>query len=122
MARLQELGDLPVGSAVITPGGDLPASFVIHVVVQSPEEPVTSAGVRRGLVNALRRASEFSIGSVALPPMGVGPGNLDAEEAARVLEDVVSEHLQAGEEPHDLLIVVESEYEMEVFGRLAPGG
>ncbi|HSR42022.1 MAG TPA: macro domain-containing protein, partial [Longimicrobiales bacterium] len=73
-ARLGEMGDLPVGVAVLTPGGELPASFVIHVVVQSPEEPVTAAGVRRGLVNVLRRASEFGIDSLALPPLGVGPG------------------------------------------------
>lgn len=119
--RLRELGDLPVGGAVITPGGELPASFLIHVVVQSPEEPVTSSGVRRGLVNALRRASEFGIGQVAFPPVGVGPGNLEIEDAARILNEVLVEHHEGGEKPRDLLIVVESDYEEEVFGRLVSG-
>lgn len=119
--RLRELGELPVGGAVLTPGGDLPASFVIHVVVQSPDEPVTSSGIRRGLVNALRRASEFGITSLALPPVGMGPGNLEVEEAARVLHEILSEHRQGGENPRELLIVVESEYEEEVFGRLIAG-
>lgn len=119
--RLRELGELPVGGAVLTPGGDLPASFVIHVVVQSPDEPVTSSGIRRGLVNALRRASEFGITSLALPPVGMGPGNLEVEEAARILHEILSEHRQGGENPRELLIVVESEYEEEVFGRLISG-
>lgn len=119
--RLQEMGDLPVGGAVIMPAGDLPADFLIHAVLQSPDEPVTAAGVRRALVNVLRRATGFGIRSLALPPMGVGPGNLDAQEAARIMGEVLASHLQGGEEPRDLLIVVESDYEQQVFGRLMPG-
>lgn len=118
-SRLQDMGDLPVGGAVITPGGELPTPFLIHTVLQSPEEPVTAPGVRRALVNALRRASEFGIRLLALPPVGVGPGNLDAQEAARILGEVLAEHRQGGEEPRNLLIVVESDYEHQVFGRLA---
>ena len=29
--RIERMGDLPVGGAVITPAGDLPASFIVHV-------------------------------------------------------------------------------------------
>jgi O-acetyl-ADP-ribose deacetylase (regulator of RNase III) len=119
--RLRELGEFPVGGAVLTPAGNLSTSFVIHVVVQSPDEPVTPSGVRRGLVNALRRASELGIASLALPPVGMGPGNLDAEDAARILNEVLTEHHEGGENPRELLIVVESEYEEEVFGRLISG-
>ena len=110
-----------MGGAVLTPGGALSASFLIHVVVQSPDEPVTASGIRRGLLNALRRASEFGIASLAFPPVGVGPGNLDVEDAARILQEVLSEHHEGGENPRELLIVVESEYEEEVFGRLISG-
>lgn len=120
--RLESQGDVPVGTAILTPGGELAASFIIHVVVQSPEEPVTSHTVQRGLVNALRRAADFGIESVALPPMGLGAGNLDVEESAKVIVDVIRNHEAEGRPPADFRIVVESEYESSVFQALLDDG
>jgi O-acetyl-ADP-ribose deacetylase len=115
--RLQALGDLPVGGAVITPGGDLPADFIIHAVLQSAEEPVTAHTVQRALVNALRRAHDFGLASVALPPLGTGAGNLDAEDAAQLIVDVIRDHLQTPVDPRAFEIVVESTYEQELYQR-----
>jgi O-acetyl-ADP-ribose deacetylase (regulator of RNase III) len=113
--RLQGLGDLPVGGAVITPAGDLPAQFIIHAVLQSVEDPVSSVTVRRALVNVLRRAKDLGISSLALPLLGTGAGNLDAEEAARLLVGALREHLHHGEEPRSFEIVVENAYEEGLF-------
>lgn len=74
-----------VRGAVITPAGDLSASFIIHVAVQSHDEPVSVGGVRKALLNGLRRASTMGIETLALPPLGTGAGNLDAEAADGVL-------------------------------------
>ena len=115
--RLQSLGDLPVGGAVITPGGDLPAGFIVHAVLQSAEEPVTAHTVQRALVNALRRAHDFGLESVALPPLGTGAGNLDAEDAAQLIVDVLRDHLQTPGDPRSFEIVVESAYEEELYTR-----
>lgn len=116
-ARLQGLGDLPVGGAVITPGGALPVPFVIHAVVQSSDEPVSAPGVQRALVNALRRARDLGLASVAFPPVGTGAGNLDADVAARLLVEVLRDHLQDGAAPLSFEILVESAYEEELFAR-----
>jgi O-acetyl-ADP-ribose deacetylase (regulator of RNase III) len=113
--RLAAQGDSPVGTALLTPAGELATSFLIHVVLQSIEEPVTAISVQRGLVNALRRAADFGIDSVALPPLGVGAGNLEAEVSARVMLEVIRNHLSEGAPPSDFEIVVESEYEESVF-------
>ena len=83
--RLDRVGSLPIGGAVVTPGGDLPADFVIHCVVMSEEEPQSAFTVQRALRNGLRRAADWEMGSLAVPPLG---------------------------------IVVSSEYEAELFGRL----
>lgn len=120
--RLQAQGEIPLGTAILTPGGALAASFIIHVVVQTPEEPVTSHTVQRGLVNALRRAADFGIESLALPPMGLGAGNLAVEESAKVMVDVIRNHEAEGRPPGDLQIVVESEYEGSVFDALVDAG
>ncbi|HWV56797.1 MAG TPA: macro domain-containing protein [Longimicrobiales bacterium] len=110
------LGELPVGSAVITGAGDLPVEYLIHVVVRSPEEPVTTAGVVRGLLNGLRRVEEWALESVAIMPLGTGAGNLDVERAAAIMAPVLIERA-ATPEGTRIVIAVESEYERDVFLR-----
>ena len=117
LAQLTPLGELPVGSATITSGGELPAQFLIHVVVRSREDGVTGGGVRRALQNGLRRAVEWGIPEVAMPPLGTGAGNLDAEESAALMVPVLREHLRTSPYPSRVRIVVESEYELEAFRR-----
>ncbi len=111
------LGELPVGFAAITGAGELGAEFMVHVVVRSRDEPVTPAGVRRGLVNGLRRLSEWGIERVAMPPLGTGAGNLDAEEAAQLMIPAILEHQRSSARPLRVAILVESDYEHEAFRR-----
>lgn len=115
-AWCQRVGELPVGSAVITPAGRLAAEYLIHVSIRSNDHPVTREVVRRGLVNGLRRMREWGIERVALPPLGVGAGNLDAEESASAMVPVLVEEL--GSTPGACaVVVVESDYEYEAFER-----
>lgn len=116
--RAAAQGELPVGTAYLTPAGKLAASFLVHVVVQSPEDPVSMLSVRRGLVNGLRRAADFGLHSVALPPLGAGAGNLEVEKTARLMIEVLTDHLNGGQPPRALRLVVQSDYEEEVFRSL----
>lgn len=116
--RLAALGGLPVGGAVVTPGGDLTVPFLIHIVVQSAEEPVSELGVRNALLNGLRRASEWEMEAVALPPVGTGAGNLDPEASARAMIPVLMEHLESHEFPREVTVTVPNEYEEEVFRQM----
>ncbi|MFH1764717.1 MAG: macro domain-containing protein [Gemmatimonadota bacterium] len=115
--RLQALGELPVGAAVITPGGELSVGFIIHVVLQSVEERVTPQGLRSALHNGLRRAEEWGLKTLALPPLGTGAGNMDADEAAAIMVPLISDHLQRSENPREVLIVVGTGYERDVFAQ-----
>lgn len=116
-AQCSQLGELPVGSAVITAAGDLSAQFMIHVIVRAADEPVTASGVRRGLQNGLRRLSEWGVRHVAMVPLGTGAGNLDAEEAAAIMVPALVEHMQAEAVLTQADIHVESDYEFDVFDR-----
>jgi O-acetyl-ADP-ribose deacetylase (regulator of RNase III) len=113
--RLTRLGTLPIGGAVLTPAGNLAASFLIHVVVMSEEEPQTSLSVQRALRNGLRRATDWGLASLALPPLGLGVGAIDPEGAARALVEILFNHLDEGAAPLDLTIVVASAYEVGLF-------
>lgn len=113
--QCRRLGELPPGSAAITPAGDLDVEFLIHVAVRSPLEPASPSIVARALLNGLRRLREWEIAEFALPPLGTGAGNLDAETAAAAMIPVLRAELREGGCPARAAIVVESDYELEVF-------
>ncbi len=115
--QCRKVGELPVGSAIVTGAGGLPAELMIHVIVRSATEPVSASGVARGLTNGLRRAAEWAIESLALPPLGTGAGNLDAETAADLMVPILQEWLQTEPFPRHVSIVVESDYDLDVFER-----
>lgn len=116
--QCRRMGELPLGSAVITSAGALPhAEWMVHVIVRSVLEPVTTDTVRRGLQNGLRRIAQMNIESVAVAPLGTGAGNLDAEESAREMIPVLLEHLQQARYPEVVDLVVDSPYELEAFER-----
>jgi len=116
--QLEAFGEIPLGGAIITPARNLFADFLIHLAVQAPGEPTTVAVLERALTNGLRRASEWAMTGVALPPLASGPGNLDPEKGARILVDRLFAHLQSGAEPTTLVVVVEGEFEEELLRRL----
>lgn len=83
--RCSAQGELPLGSAAITDGGELAAEFVIHVAVASEDEAATARSVAAGLENGLRRAQEWEIRELGMPLLGIGPGALDPEAACRAM-------------------------------------
>jgi len=117
--RLSE--PLPVGAAVVTSAGELAVELLIHGVVSSDEEPVTRDSVRLAFLSALQRASAFQIREVAIAPFGLGAGNLDIEDSADVMIDVLTEHMRKSQFPASAVIVVETPFEEEVVRtRLRP--
>ncbi|MDX1493273.1 MAG: macro domain-containing protein [Longimicrobiales bacterium] len=116
--QLARSGSLPLGGAVMTPGGQLPAAFLIHVVVMSEDEPQTSATVQKALRNGLRRATDWALESLALPPLGIGVGMTEPEVSARALTEILFNHLDEGAPPLELTIAVSSGFEEDLFRRL----
>lgn len=104
---------LVVGAAVVTGGGDLTAPLVVHTVIQSQDENVSSDTVRRALTSAWQRAAQFQLMSVAMPLVGAGAGQLPAEEAARLIRETWNDPGRPHEFPAALTIVVERERDRE---------
>lgn len=113
--RLQRLGALPLGGAVITPSGELASDFIIHIVVMSEEEPQTEATIRRALSNGLDRAADLGIESLALPPLGMGAGVTEPEVSAANLVTVLREHLDQARPPEEIVIIVTTQYQADIF-------
>lgn len=116
--HLLRLASLPLGGAVMTPAGELPCDFLIHAVVMSEDEPQTSANVQKAVQNSLRRATDWAVESLALPPLGMGVGTTEPEASARALTEILFNHLDEGAAPLDLTVVVTSDFEEDLFRRL----
>lgn len=116
VSRLRVNKELAVGAAVVTGGGgDLPAEFVIHAVIQSDTEPVTKGGVARAWLSALHQAQEWGFARLSVPPLGTGAGNLSTEDAAEIMVTVLRSHLGRAAYPSEVAIVVETAEDREVF-------
>src|SRR5882672_2397006 len=113
---LQVQKELAVGAAVVTVGGgDLPAEFVIHAVIQSATEPVTRDGVARAWRSTLEQAREWEFASLTVPPIGTGAGNLSIEDAADIMVPILKTHLGNAAFPASVSIVVETPEERDAF-------
>ena len=117
--RLHVQQELVVGAAVVTAGGgDLPAQFVIHAIIQSDTEPISRDGVARAWRSALQRAREWEFATLTAPPLGIGAGNLSVEESAEVMVPVLKSHLGSASFPDDVAIVVETPADQETIRQL----
>lgn len=115
LTRLRALGDLDVGGAVVTPAGGLSVDFLIHVVIRSADRPVSEAGLRKAFRNGIRQAAEWGVETLAAVPLGTGAGNLDAEDAARIMVEEFHAHRLESLFPRFLVVLVGDLYEEETF-------
>lgn len=99
---------LPVGSAVVTAAGGLPVELLVHAIVTSPTERVTRDGVRRAFRSALERVRDWQIADVAVPPLGLGAGNLELEVSAEVMAGELVRHIRMSSFPKNVTLVAET--------------
>jgi len=107
LEQLSRAEPLAVGSAVVTGAGDLPVDLLVHAVVSSTTERVSREGVRRALRSALERVLAWQIAEVAIPPFGLGAGNLDIDESAHLMADELARHRSTAY-PSRVTLVAES--------------
>jgi len=76
-------GPIPVGSAIETGAGELPAYYVIHGAVMGQDLRTDIPTVVRTTRSVLELADVLRVSSIALPLMGTGVGGLGLDEVAR---------------------------------------
>jgi O-acetyl-ADP-ribose deacetylase (regulator of RNase III) len=79
------LGPIPVGDAVATHAGRLPARHVIHGAVMGQDLTTNAGLVARTTRRVLEVADELGARTVALPAFGTGVGGFPLDECARVM-------------------------------------
>lgn len=89
-----DIGGTPVGTAVITTGGNLKARYVIHAVGprwgEGDEEEKLASAVR----NALKLASAKKLRSIAFPAISTGIFGFPKESAAKIIISTALDYLK----------------------------
>ena len=85
-------GPIPVGTAVVTRAGRLPARWVIHAAVLGQDLRSDEELVRRATKEALEIADRLLCKTLALPVFGTGVGGLSIADSARWMAEVAVRH------------------------------
>ena len=89
-------GPVEVGDAVLTPGGNLQATHVIHAVVMGSDLKTDADVVGRATRAVLAVADKHRLTSIALPALGTGVGHIAPPAAAEAMIQAVTAHLKIG--------------------------
>ncbi len=92
--ELKKLGTVQTTDAVVTSGGNLEARYIIHAVGPRFQEENLEEKLRSTMLNALRRAEEKGIQSLAFPAMGAGFYGIPPEVCARETLGAVKKYLE----------------------------
>jgi O-acetyl-ADP-ribose deacetylase (regulator of RNase III) len=89
-------GPVEVGEAVLTTGGNLVATHVIHAAVMGPDLKTDGEKIATTTRAVLALAAKQRITSIALPALGTGVGHVPPAVSADAMLNAVVAHLRAG--------------------------
>ena len=115
-------GPIEVGRAVVTGGGDLDASYVIHAAVMELGGQASEQSVRASLAHAMERAAELGCRSVACPALGTGVGGLGMQRCAEISFEEVEACFGRGGELEEVRFVLYGEPAFRVFEQVHDAG
>lgn len=111
-----KIGTIPLGEAVVTSAGNLKAKWIIHAAVNPLGLWADAKSVRNAARNALRRAEEKKVKSLAFPAIGTGAGALPVERCAEILIEEVTKHCSSAETSlEEVLFVLYDEKPFGIF-------
>jgi len=90
-------GPVEVGEAVLTTGGNLAATHVIHGAVMGPDLKTDGETITKTTRSVLALADKHRLTSLALPALGAGVGRIPPPVSAEAMLKEVVAHLKRGQ-------------------------
>ena len=104
--ELDELAPVEIGEAVISEAGKMKADYIIHAVGPRFQEEDIEPKLRTTMRNVLARAEEKGLKRLAFPAMGSGYYGIPADVSAKVMLEVLSEHLNGETSISEVVVCV----------------
>jgi O-acetyl-ADP-ribose deacetylase (regulator of RNase III) len=89
-------GPIEVGEAVLTVGGNLPATHVIHAATMGPDLKTDPEKIKAATKSTLVLAEKHRLTSIAFPALGSGVGSVPPEKSAEAIISTMLDHLKGG--------------------------
>ena len=119
LEECKKIGGCPTGEAVITTGGNLAATYVIHTV-----GPVWHGGgkneaqlLRNAYQNSLWVALENNVKTIAFPSISTGVYRFPIEKASRIALEAVTDFIEEHAGMGEIRFILFSEGDLEVYKR-----
>lgn len=112
------IGPIAIGEAAITTGGNLKARHVIHAASMRLGGRTTAESLRASTRNALLRASENGLKTIAFPAVGTGIAGFPMKDCAEIMLDEVSKHLKGKTSIEQVRFVLYDDAALEAFKRV----
>lgn len=106
-------GPISIGEAVITTGGKLRSRHVIHAAGMGTDLVTDDSKIRNATLNALKRAEEAGLKSIAFPSIGTGVGGFPVAKAAEVMIEAVRQYLTTTNSALEAIVFVL--YNQEIY-------
>jgi len=97
------IGPIEVGEAVITPGGNLKAKYVIHTAGPVLGEGNEDKKLELATVNSLKIASREKINSIAFPAISTGIFHFPIKKCSQIMLKSAIEYLKKNELPSEII-------------------
>jgi O-acetyl-ADP-ribose deacetylase (regulator of RNase III) len=108
-------GPVPVGSAVATAAGRLPAKYVIHGAVMGQDLMTNENIVERTTRSCLKLGLDLNIASIAFPAFGCGIGGMSYRKTAEAMQRAIYSLDDGRLDDLDILIVLFREEDLRIF-------
>jgi O-acetyl-ADP-ribose deacetylase (regulator of RNase III) len=111
------IGGTPVGTAVMTAAGNLPARQVIHAVGPHMGEGDEDKKLANAVRAALALADRRGLRSIAMPAISTGVFGFPMDRAARVMLTEIHRYLQGGTKLERVVVCLRGEEAFNIFRR-----
>ena len=111
------IGPISLGDAAITGSGILPAKFVIHAASMELGSATNDENLCASTRNALKRAAERGLTSIAFPAIGTGIAVFPLHRCAQIMLEEVRSHLSGDTSVNRVEFVLYDASALEVFRR-----
>ncbi len=112
---LKKLAPIPTAQAVVTSGGNLKARYIIHAVGPKFQEEGLEEKLKTTLENALQKAEENHIQTLAFPAMGVGFYGVPVSLCVDTMLRVIRKYLEGESSLKEVIICVRDSREFGMF-------
>lgn len=98
-------GDIPVGHAAITSGGDLPARYVIHAVGPRMGEGGEDEKLKKATLSSLTMADKHNLKSIAFPAISTGIFGYPMDRCAKIMLETVINYIREGKTHIEKIVI-----------------